>query len=1237
LYNRHRQNATSGLLAASRILVLCIIHSSYAVADEPRPAKRLANPTTKIGSREAPAGHGQGGHARVRDLRFAHLTTDHGLSQNNVVDILQDRRGFMWFATGDGLNRYDGNGFTIYKNNPTDPRSISDNFVRDLHEDAQGYLWVAAYPGVNKFDPTTERSTRYVHDPNNPKTLSGDSVESIARDSRGYLWFGTSENGLDRFDPATETFTHYRDDSDGQFVGRITHVIEDSHREIWFVGERGLFHVNSQTGRITRRPAGMNRLSADYVYEDNAGNFWMLAWSPIVGLVKYDRQSERLIKYALPAGATGLPSSKLLDDGENGFWVPSSLGLYYFDRSTERLRRLFEHDETDPDSLNDNTVVSIYRDRSGLLWVGTGNGGLNILNLQERQFGHYRHRPASPYSLSPGRVTAIHQEPNGVLWIGFYPRALDRLDRKTGRITHYVPGLNTNGLSKGGDINSIYKDSRGYLWLGGWAGGLDRFDERTGQFKHYRHDPHNPNSLMSDNVLSIYEDRSGRLWVGQFGGLGSFDPATDGFTNYPPNPNDVARLAYSVSAMHQDRSGTFWLGMLSGMLSRFDYRTSTFVTYKPDLHDPRKLQGGSIGGIREDRTGTLWLASGRGLYRYNRHDETFARFTEGDGLPSNDIMGILEDDAGRLWLSTKKGMSRFDRKTERFRNYDVSDGLLTNEFSRSCFQQGENGEMLFCGNSGITMFFPESVRDNPYVPPVVITNFRIFNDPVPIGADSVLKKAIPYTTSLVLSHRDYVFSFEFAALSYANSQKNRYRYKLENFDRAWNDVRSRQRLATYTNLDPGDYIFRVQGSNSDGVWNEEGVLLPIVITPPWYKENWFRVLSAAFFLALLWAAYQFRMWQLQLDVKKLRDVIDTIPAMAWTARPDGSNAFVNRRWAEYTGLSAEDTAGSGWAAAVHAEDRQPYGEKWRASLATGEPFECEARFRSAANGEYRWLLARGVPVRDNHGKIIRWYGILTDIEARKRAEEQRERFEADLAHINRVSVMGELAASIAHEVNQPLSGIVSNGSACLRWLARDVPDVAEVREAIGDIVRDGKRAGEVIARIRALTKRTITSRDQLDLNETIREVLVLVGDQARRNRVVVQTQFAPDASPVAGDRVQLQQVVLNLIMNAIEAMSGVSEWARELVVMTRNLGPEQVEVTVEDSGTGIDPEKIDKIFDSFYTTKSSGMGMGLSISRSILEAHGGRLWATAKDRGTTFHFTLPKYHEEGSDAEFGAV
>jgi signal transduction histidine kinase len=368
---------------------------------------------------------------------------------------------------------------------------------------------------------------------------------------------------------------------------------------------------------------------------------------------------------------------------------------------------------------------------------------------------------------------------------------------------------------------------------------------------------------LNDNVVSLFADQDGKVWVGQYGGVSRFDPATERFTNYPLAQDESAGLAYTVSALYRDRSGTLWLGTWGGVLSRFDEKTNSWLSYEPDQHDSHRLQGGSIGAIHEDAAGKLWVGCGTGLYFYDRQRGSFTRYTENQGLASNDVQGILEDRAGRLWLSTKAGISRFDPSTGSFRNYDVSDGLLSNNFSRSCQARRENGEMLFCGTNGVTTFFPERVRDNSFVPPVVITSFRIFNKPVPVGPGSVLKKAIPYVDSLVLSYKETVFSFEFAALSYANAQKNHYRYKLQGFDPGWNEVGSNQRLATYTNLNPGKYVFRVQGSNSDWVWNEEGVSLPIVISPPLWKTSWFRVLCAVTLLGLLWGAYQLRLRQLE--------------------------------------------------------------------------------------------------------------------------------------------------------------------------------------------------------------------------------------------------------------------------------------------------------------------------------------------------------------------------------------
>ncbi len=355
--------------------------------------------------------------------------------------------------------------------------------------------------------------------------------------------------------------------------------------------------------------------------------------------------------------------------------------------------------------------------------------------------------------------------------------------------------------------------------------------------------------------------------------------------------------------------------------------------------------------------------------------------------------------------------------------------------------------------------------------------------------------------------------------------------------------------------------------------------------------------------------------------RELRDVIEAMPTMVWIAGTDGSNEFGNRRWQEYAGLSHERTVGPGWQDAVHPTDLQRHWEKWCASLASGEPFENEVRYRRAADGEYRWFLSRAVPLRDEHGKILRWYGVSTDIEDRKRAEEERERLRADLAHVNRVSMLGELAASVSHELKQPIAAAMTNAKTCMRWLKRDQPDVDEALEATSRIVTDGTRATEIIERLRSLYKKSPPRRELVEVNEIIREMGELLRPEADQYAVSIRTDLATDLPKAPADRVQLQQVFMNLMLNAIEAMK---ETGGVLTVKTQLDENGQLLISVSDTGVGLPQEEIEQIFDAFVTTKPQGSGMGLSISRSIMKSHGGHLWATANNgRGATFHFTLP--------------
>jgi len=463
-------------------------------------------------------------------------------------------------------------------------------------------------------------------------------------------------------------------------------------------------------------------------------------------------------------------------------------------------------------------------------------------------------------------------------------------------------------------------------------------------------------------------------------------------------------------------------------------------------------------------------------------------------------------------------------------------------------------------------------------------------------------------------------TIDYTALSLVVPEKAHFRFKLEGQDQDWREVVN-DREVQYSNLTPGNYTFRVTASNNSGVWNETGTFLNFSIAPAFYQTNWFRVLCAAAFVALLWLLFQVRIQQVRRQEKKLRDVIETIPTFAWTSLPDGSLEFVNRHWQQYTGLSTETMpAASGWRdAIVHPEDLERHEEKWRTSLATGAPFDNELRYRRA-DGQYRWFLARAVPLRDERGKIVSWYGISTDIEDRKRAEQERERLRADLAHVNRVSMLGELAASVSHELKQPIAAAITNAKTCIRWLQREQPDPDEALEAASRIMKDGWRATEIIDRMQSLYKKSPTQRESVDLNEIVRDMLLLLRSEAYRYSISMGAELAPDLPTITADRVQLQQVLMNLMLNAIEAMK---DTGGELTIKTELGQGGQLLISVSDTGVGLPKESTEQIFHAFFTTKPQGSGMGLSISRSIVESHGGRLWADDNPpRGARFCFTL---------------
>jgi PAS domain S-box-containing protein len=1158
------------------------------------------------------------------DLLFTRISFGQGTSHGRVQSIVQDKQGFLWFGTNSGLQRYDGYRFREFRHDPKNPSSLSGSAVRKLFEDPSGKLWLTSDQFLDRYDPSTETFTNYRFE------FSGAEVLSAQMDRQGTVWLCTAD-GLYRLNPATRETAHYvhrPGDSSSLQDNVVIATLDTRDGTFWVATQDGVAIFDRETGRVIRSihipgPHTVGVFNGISLFEDHAGILWITSED---GLNALDPRTAQLIRYSF--AGEGLDRSPLkgirtvLEDGNRNLWLgTANYGILKIDRDRKQVLH-YGYDTGNLQSLSSDQVIDLKEDREGNIWVGTTGGGLNRFASRPLPFTRYRHETGNPNSLESDYTSSVYEDSQGALWIGSV-EVLTRIDRKTGKYTFYRKAGSPGDLSSTWVLSAI-EDRDGFLWFGTLNGGLNRFDPRTGRFKVYRHTVANPQSLSNDTVYGLSIDHRGVLWAATGDGMSALDPRTGKFRVYRVPGDPLTR--YRVVA--EDASGALWLATMDRGLYRFDPATGQFTIYRHD-DKPGSLSSNRVDSICISRSGTIWAGTENGLNRFDPTSNTFITYYERDGLADSAISGVLEDEQGNLWVSTGNGVSRFEPRTKTFKNYYTSDGLLSNEFyNYAGAYKSPSGEMFFNSYAGVIGFFPDKVidADRPYVPPVVITDFQLFGTSAPIGSGSPLKQSISFTDSVTLTHAQSIFSFQFAALNYAGPEWTRYRYRLEGLEEKWNETESDRRSATYTTLPPGNYVFQVQARTNRGGWGESGAHVRIQILPPWWRTWWFVAVCVLTAVTLVWALYQWRIRQVRRQERKLRDVIETIPSFAWTALPNGSVEFVNRHWQEYTGLSTEKTVGSGWEAAVHPEDIERYAEKWRAAVASSELFESEVRFRRAADAQYRWFLTRAVPLRDARGKIVKWYGTSTDIEDRKRAEQ----LQADLAHINRVTTMGELTASLAHELKQPIAATITNANTCFRWLKRDQPDLEEACAAAERIVVDQKRAADMIEHLRSLYKKSPPNRESVDVNEIIREMVALLRGEANRYAVSMRADIAAGLPRIAADRVQLQQVLMNLMLNAIEAMK---ETGGILTASSQLDGDAQLLISVSDTGEGLPAEKADQIFDAFFTTKTQGSGMGLAISRSIIESHGGRLWATANDgRGATFHFTLPAAAERGSRA-----
>ncbi len=819
--------------------------------------------------------------AQAQNVTFDHITIRDGLSQSSVFTILQDRRGFMWFGTEDGLNRYDGYRFVTYKNDPVCPTSLSYNYIKAILEDSTGALWVGTYGGgLNRFNTGTNDFTCHRKAEGVSESLCNDRVTVLCEDSRGGLWVGT-EDGLSRLDRENGTFTSYHSDParpDSLGGNAITALAEDKSGRLWVgTGDHGISLYDGSSDRFRHydlEPAGQAGLGANTVhslYLDSAGTIHA---GTGYGLFVYNEAEDRFASTAEQRGAAGQlrreAISAIFEDSNGTFWFGAeSNGLFRFDRRADELAHC-RPVANDTSSLDCNNVYSIFEDRTGVLWIGT-DMGVNKHDIRKSYFVHHHTVFQDPASLSDNYVRCFHEEADGTIWLGTYG-GLNAFNPDNGLFSSTRHDPRNPGSLSDNKVMSIAADPDGSVWLATHKG-LDRYNRSSRTFTHYRHDEFDGTSISDDLVRVAFIDSDGGLWLGTRHGLNHYDRQRDGFTRFLSVPDDPATISQDyVYCIEEDRQGNLWLGTIDG-LSRFNRSSGTFTRYYAHPADKTSLSSSEVLSLCEDSRGTLWIGTASGLNRYDRAGDTFTYYLEKDGLPNNCIYTILEDNNGNLWISTNRGISMFDPSSESFVNYTVADGLQNEEFNLGSSFRDRNGRLYFGGINGFNIIDPEGIRKNDQVPPIVITELKIFNR----SSSGRVEKDVLGTRAdqekIELSWKDYGFRVEFAALHYSNPELNRYAMMLEGFDTGWIDLGHR-RDATYNNLPPGDYTLRIKGCNADGFWNEGGAEVKLTILPPFWAAAWFKITAILAGLLLVGGVIHLRTRSVRKQNQKLEQRVE---------------------------------------------------------------------------------------------------------------------------------------------------------------------------------------------------------------------------------------------------------------------------------------------------------------------------------------------------------------------------
>ncbi|RYU90457.1 hybrid sensor histidine kinase/response regulator [Mucilaginibacter terrigena] len=804
------------------------------------------------------------------EFQFSKLDITNGLSHNQVNTILKDSKGFMWFGTLSGLNKYDGYKFKVYKHIEGDTTSLNDDFIVTIAEGPDNKLWIETRNGYNIYDPETERFSHDISGYLKSINVPVIGLTAVKKDRAGNFWFLNSSSGIYRYQPSVKKTIHisYKAGVSGSiFSNAVIDLNSDSKGNIWLVYNKGILErINPVNYRVNYRkqlsalPAGLN--TGYRVFIDKQDDVWAFVPTYSSG-VYYLNSNQSIFKHIdKGSGPDGLNTnvvSNLIQDDKNRIWIATDHGGVNLLNKQDFKIKYITNREDDVKTIGQNSIILLYKDDTGIIWVGTYKRGISYYHESIIKFPLYTHHLSDPGSLSFSDVNKFVEDKYGNLWLGTNGGGLVYFNRKDGSFKKYLhnaadPNSLTNNV-----IVSMCLDHDQKLWIGTYFGGLDCFDGKT--FKHYRHNDAQPGSLSEDRVWSILEDSDNNLWVGTLaGGLNLLDRKTDTFKHYKLKQGDQQAL-YSnyIAALLEDKRKNLWVVTSFGV-DVLNKKTNKFTHYIHDDKNPNSIVNNNTNNILEDSRGLIWISTREGISVLDPIKQKFTNITHKDGLPDNTVIELREDDNHNIWASTPNGLSNIlvthgaGKLSFRFINYNERDGLQGREFTANASYKTRSGEMIFGGGNGFNIFRPASLQTSKNIPALVFTDFQVFNKSVAVGekvyGKVILTKAIANTPEVALEYNENVFGIEFAALNYFDADKVKFEYTMQGFDRNWIPADNITRKIVYTNLDAGDYTFKVRASNP-GFWKSKEIALRVTILPPWWKTTFAYILYALAFVGAL--------------------------------------------------------------------------------------------------------------------------------------------------------------------------------------------------------------------------------------------------------------------------------------------------------------------------------------------------------------------------------------------------